>query len=48
MPGNNVELHAETSVLVVFFIMVEPQAALEGAYGQTNTSYGARSATGKK
>jgi len=48
VPGDNVKLHADSPILVPSFIMVEPQAAFEGAYGQTNTSYGARSATGKK
>jgi len=46
--GDNVKLHADSPGLIPFFIMVEPQAAFEGAYGQTNTTYGARSATGKK
>jgi hypothetical protein len=48
VPGDNVKLHANSPRLMPFFIMVEPQAAFEGAYGQTNTTYGARSATGKK
>lgn len=48
VPGDNVKLHADSPILVPSFIMVEPQAAFEGAHGQTNTSYCARSATGKK
>jgi len=48
VPGDNVELDSNSPGLISFLIMVEPQAAFEGAYGQTNTSYGARSATGKK
>jgi len=48
MSGHDVKLYADSPVLISFLVMVEPQAAFEGAYGQTNTSYGARSATGKK
>jgi len=46
--GHNVELYADSPCLISLLVMVEPQAAFEGAYGQANTSYGARSATGKK
>ena len=48
VPGDNVKLHADSPGLISLLIVIEPQAAFEGAYGQTNTSYSARSATGKK
>jgi len=48
MTGDNIKLHADSPGLISLLIVVEPQAAFEGAYGQTNTSYRAGSATGKK
>jgi hypothetical protein len=48
LSGDNVKLYADSPGLISLLVMVEPQAAFEGAYGQTNTSYSARSATGKK
>jgi len=48
VPGNNVKLYADSPGLISLLIVIEPQTAFEGAYGQTNTSYSARSATGKK